>query len=412
MLARLLAGVRSEFSSLSPHGLLRWAGFFYFAHILFQGKIAPSELGAFWFIFCLGWAMVRREARFSFHILYYPLILYGVVSTLSAAVAQARIHAGFESMLWFKMLIFPAALIYFRMIPRARTLALWAHVVFGVGIAAWGIFEFLVLDQRDLERRINGPSTHVMTFSGLLLPLSLMLLMMWWHQRKAWQLAATTVISLTLVLTFTRGVWLGWIFAVVVILVVARPRLLLYLPIVLVWGLVLMPLPVFGRLMSIFDPTQSSNLDRIRMIEAGVEMIRDYPVLGVGPANVKEVYPLYKKPDAPRFRPPHLHNNVIQLWAERGVLGVVAYILLLALFLRECAKGWRSPGEGRMWAEIGIVITAGLTWAGLFEFNFGDTEVFYIMLDLFALVIASIEASAAEPVNEPAVGAVPAMSAA
>ena len=76
------------------------------------------------------------------------------------------------------------------------------------------------------------------------------------------------------------------------------------------------------------------------MAEAGVEIIKDYPLLGVGPANVKEVYPLYRKHDAPRFRIPHLHNNVIQLWAERGVLALVAYLFLQFLFLRECARGW------------------------------------------------------------------------
>ena len=87
---------------------------------------------------------------------------------------------------------------------------------------------------------------------------------------------------------------------------------------------------------------QSSNLDRIRMAEAGVEIIKDYPLLGVGPANVKEVYPLYRKHDAPRFRIPHLHNNVIQLWAERGVLASPR-TSCSSLFLRECARGWRGP---------------------------------------------------------------------
>jgi hypothetical protein len=32
-----------------------------------------------------------------------------------------------------------------------------------------------------------------------------------------------------------------------------------------------------------------------------------------------------------------------------------------------------------------------LAVAGLFEFNFGDTEVFYLMLNLFALVVVELE---------------------
>jgi O-antigen ligase len=140
------------------------------------------------------------------------------------------------------------------------------------------------------------------------------------------------------------------------------------------------------------------------MLEAGVEMIRDHPVLGVGPANVKDAYALYRKHDAPRPRPPHLHNNVIQLWAERGVIGLAAYLLLLALFVRECVKAWHAPQ--RPWAEAGIAVVVSLAVAGLFEFNFGDTEVFYTMLNLFALVAVRIERP--EPMNEAAMTLVPA----
>jgi O-antigen ligase len=187
-------------------------------------------------------------------------------------------------------------------------------------------------------------------------------------------------------LSFTRGTRaIAW----------AAPLLLFFV--------VLMPLGLFSRVVSSFNTRQSSNLDRIRMVQAGIEMIKDYPLLGVGPANVKEVYPLYRKHDAPRFRIPHLHNNIVQLWAERGVLALAAYLLLNALFLRECARAWRGP-ESRF-AEVGVAVTIGLATAGLFEFNFGDTEVFWILLDVMALVVAFTERPG-EP-NEPALEAVP-----
>lgn len=366
----------------------------YILHILFQGKIAPLELCAFWSIFLLGWSMARGEVRFSWHILYFPLILYGVVSTTSALLAERRLHVYGEGMLWFKMLIFPAAVILFRTMPRFRELVVYAHATFVGILSAWGLYEFIVLDRRDLEHRITGPSTHVMTFSGLLLPLSLMLLVFWWHERRWWQITAGSLGTLTLLLTFTRSVWLGWIVAAFVILVALRARLAFYALPVLILFITFLPLDLFSRVISTFDVKQESNFDRLRMLEAGAEMIRDFPLLGVGPANVKETYSIYRRHDAPRARPPHLHNNVVQLWAERGILGLGAYILLLALFLRECIRGWRGPR--RMWAEAGVAIAVSLTVAGLFEFNFGDTEVFYLMLNLFALVVVSLEQ--AEPV--------------
>jgi O-antigen ligase len=399
----VLASVLSAIRNRKVPVLLRWAAFFYLGHLVFQGKIAPSELGAFGAIFCLAWAWVRREVRPAWHILYYPLALYGIVSTLSALTSWRQIHSAGEAMLWFKMLIFPAALTLMMALPGIRIWVVRAHIFFGTFIACLGLYEFAFLEQRVLEYRITGPSTHVMTFSGLLLPISLMLFVLWIHERKWIYLVTGLIVSTALLLTFTRSVWFGWIFAMGVLLLLTRWRWLLWAAALLLFFVTFMPDALFGRLWSTFDLKQSSNLDRIRMFEAGTEIIKDYPLLGVGPANVKEIYPLYKKHDAPRFRPPHLHNNFIQLWAERGILGLLAYALVLALFLRHCAKAWHGPG--RKWAEVGVAVVAGLTYAGLFEFNWGDTEVFYLTLDLFALVIAwtplAETVRRAQPANEP-----------
>lgn len=394
-----------------PSPLVVTSAVIYILHILFQGKIAPLELCAFWSIFLLGWSMARGEVRFSWHILYFPLVLYGAVSTTSALLSGRRLHAAGEGMLWFKMLIFPAAVILFRTMPRFRELVVYAHATFVGILSSWGLYEFIVLDRRDLEHRITGPSTHVMTFSGLLLPLSLMLLVFWWHERRWWQITTGALGTLTLLLTFTRSVWLGWIVAAFVVLVALRARLAFYALPVLILFVTFLPLDLFSRVISTFDVKQESNFDRLRMLEAGAEMIRDFPLLGVGPANVKEVYSIYRRHDAPRARPPHLHNNVVQLWAERGVLGLGAYILLLALFLRECIRGWRGPQ--RMWAQAGVAIAVSLTVAGFFEFNFGDTEVFYLMLNLFALVVVSLEQAERRPeqqTNEIAPDVVPAVA--
>lgn len=383
------------------------ASFFYLAHLVFQEKIALSMLMAFGAFFCTCYCVAKRLLPPSFHILYVPLFLYGLVSMISALAAERRIHEWGEPTLWFKMLIFPVAIILLREVPRLRVPALAMHIIVGVGIAGWGLIEFVFFDRRDLEHRIDGPSSHVMTYSNLLLPLALLILLLWWHRRKWWLGVATLVTSVALLLTFTRSVWLGWGVAVFVILMLKRTPWRVYALPALIFFVTFMPMELFSRLWSTFDLKQSSNFDRIRMLEAGVEMIKDHPLLGVGPANVKEAYSLYKKSDAPRSRPAHLHNNVVQLWAERGVLGLAAYLLLLALFLRECVRGWRGSPESRMWAEIGVAVTVGLAVAGLFEFNFGDTEVFYVMLDLYALTSVMLEAERTEPVNELGMAAVP-----
>lgn len=377
---------------------LRISVYIYLAHILLQGKLSLSELTAFLAILFLGWAIARREVVPTFHILYFPLLLYGIASSVSAIVNGATQHSYADAMTWFKMLIFPTALIVYRAVPPVREVALRLQAVFGVVIALWGIYQYFILGQRTLEQRITGPAPHVMTFSGQLLPIALLLLILAAHRKQWWLWASTGVVSLALFLTLTRSYWFGWLASALVLLVLKRPRWLLFAIPVLLITVTLLPMNFFGRLVSSFDVRSESNLDRIRMAQAGAEIIKDHPTLGVGPAAVKEIYPLYRKEDAPRFRPPHLHNNVIQLWAERGILGLAAYLLLIGLFLRECARGWHGPR--REFAQAGVAITVGLTYAGLFEFNFGDTEVFYLMLELFALVVACLENPAEVATNE------------
>jgi O-antigen ligase len=353
------------------------------------------------------YSLYRKHIRFSFHILYFPLFLYGVVSTVSALAAPRAIHSFGENALWGKIALFPMALILFREVPRAKELALRALLIFGAFAASFGLFQYFVLGEKDLEHRITGPTAHVMTLSGLLLATALLYLVLWMHDRKnLWLLGGTMVVTLALLMTFTRSAWIGWVAAVAVLLILKRPRMLIVAAPAFVLFVTFMPMSLFSRVVSTFDTHQSSNLDRIRMIQAGIEIIKDYPLLGIGPANVKEVYPLYRRHDAPRFRIPHLHNNLVQLWAERGVLAPAAYVLLIALFLRECARAWRGP-ESRF-AEVGVAVTVGLVAAGMFEFNFGDTEVFWILLDTCALVIAWTEQP--QRSNEPAVSLVPVTS--
>jgi O-antigen ligase len=391
-----LADVHPSKLIAHPSQLVLLSAAFYLIHLLLIVKIAGLYLSAFGTLLFLGWALARKEVRFSGHILFYPLVVYAFVSIVSAYASENRPHMFGDGMLLFKILIFPGAVILYRELPRLRDLAVYAFAIVASGGSIWGLLQFVFLDRRDLDHRISGPSSHVMTYSGILLPLSLMMLLLFIRQRKWWQLTACILSTTTLLLTFTRSVWLGWAVAALVVLLSSRARLVFYAMPVVILFITFLPLDLFGRLISTFDLKQSSNFDRVRMLQAGQEMIRDFPVLGVGPANVKEVYSLYRKADAPRPRPPHLHNNVVQLWAERGILGLAAYLLLLGLFLRECIRAWKGPQ--RMWAEIGIAVTVSLTVAGLFEFNFGDTEVFYMLLNLFAFVAVAVERPL--PVNE------------
>lgn len=371
----------------------------YLGHLFFQGKIGSSETHASFALVFVVSAVAAREVRLSLHVLCFPLAVYGLASSASSMLSGLPIHATGEFMLWIKMATFPAAIILFRTAPVLRRWALRTHGLMLTILSTFGIVEYFAtaVGQRDLEHRITGGETHVMTFSGILLPLSLLFAVLAFREREKWMLIPAATGAFALLLTLTRSAWLAWLAAVFALIILVRPRLMAFAVPLLILFVTFIPGAMFSRVVSIFDTRQESNFDRIRMLQAGAEIIRDHTLLGVGPTNIKPLYPLYRAPDAPRFRTPHLHNNIVQIWAERGILALAGYVLLMGLFLRECAKGWRGPA--RSWAEAGVAITVALTVAGLFEFNFGDTEVFYLTLDLFALVVANLESAPSAPVE-------------
>jgi O-antigen ligase len=342
----------------------------YLGHLLLAPFVFSSELFVFIMFMAFFIALGRHLIRLDFHILYLPLILYGIASSLSALAAPRSLHMWGDSVIWGKMFLLPTALILFRAVPRMHTLAVRMFLFFGFGTGVVVIFQFYALGLRDLEHRVTWPASHVMTLAGMLVAASIFALALWLHDLRNRWLAATAILSsFGVLLTYTRSAWIGWVAAALVLTVLKKPRAVAWAVPVMLIAISFAPAPFFDRLISSFDIRQSSNLDRIRMFEAGVEIIKDYPVLGVGPANIKEVYPLYRKHDAPRFRIPHLHDNFVQLWAERGILALVAYVMFLA----------------------GIAVVVALTAAGLFEFNWGDTEVFWLLLDVMAMVVFALE---------------------
>ena len=373
---------------------------FYLLHLLLQGSISGSQIALGLSIVSLLVALGKKQTRVRFHPLYFPLILFIVASALSALFSRTPYVSAMDVGEAYSFLAFPLGLTLYRTIPKFHRAALSALLVLALYLSAHGAYQYFAKGYyRSLDFRISGPTAHVMTFSGILLPISLLLLIASLDRPRPILILATAASVFALVLTFTRGAWLGWIAGFATLLLLRRPKWIYWTAPLFVLALTFSPLAVFGRFASSFNLEHASNLDRVRMLQAGAEIIDDHPIFGVGPTNITEVYPLYRKTDAPRSRIPHLHNNVMQIWAERGFLAVLAYGLILYMIAVQCFSATTAPAR-RVYAEAGLVALVAISVAGLFEYNFGDTEVQMTMLDLFALVISRIETGGADGPGE------------
>ena len=233
----------------------------------------------------------------------------------------------------------------------------------------------------DLGHRLRGLTTHYMTFSGWTLVVILLLVAdAAFHpdrRRLRWTVPVAGLCVLALLLSFTRSAWVGLAAGLALVLLLWRPRALLLLPSAGLLVGAAMPSAVRERAVSIVDLQQPSVHDRLCMARSGLDMVAARPLTGLGMGMVQPEYPRYRLPGATRDRIAHLHCNAIQIAAERGLLGLAAYIALLAVFASRCAALLRRRRPGPEVAAVAgcLAAVAGVTVAGLFDYTWGDAEV-------------------------------------
>ena len=129
------------------------------------------------------------------------------------------------------------------------------------------------------------------------------------------------VVATSLVLNFTRGAWLGCVVATLYIVARWKPRTLWVVPVLLVVAYLAAPAMIRRRVSLAFHPTDDPALAiRLEMWGAGLRMVREHPWVGVGPENIPQVYTQYLPPGTTPMAGyhDHLHDNLLQLAAERG----------------------------------------------------------------------------------------------
>ncbi len=312
----------------------------------------------------------RSKFFFAFLLLAAFTILSAVFSRDPAASSR---HLGGLGL----FLLVPATMDLADTPRRARILAL-ALTASAVVLSIDGIWQFLHGGD-DLQSRIRATLSHYMTFSGIELIAACLLLGFLFEGRgRARAIGLIAILPLTAVLlTFTRNAYVGIVAALVLYAGVRRPRLLPVGAVVLVAVYFASPAGIRERIRSTVDLSDPTNRDRVAMAHAGARMVRDRPVFGLGPEMVQAYYPLYRDPGALRWNVPHLHDNVIQIAAANGLFAAAAYLAIVAMFLARAIALVRRrdrPDRAVLWAGV-LLAGAAITIAGLFEYNFGDTEV-------------------------------------
>ena len=131
---------------------------------------------------------------------------------------------------------------------------------------------------------------------------------------------------------------------------------------------------------------------RFEMWQVGLRMVQSHPLVGVGPNNIPETYTLYLPPGKSPivgYRE-HLHDDYLQLAAERGLPCLAAWIWLILAFARHALrvrhKLVRDPATiDSVWVtEAAFACVLAFVIEGIFEFNFGTSPVLMVFLFIVA----------------------------
>ncbi|MBE9136241.1 putative bicarbonate transporter, IctB family [Nodosilinea sp. LEGE 07088] len=283
--------------------------------------------------------------------------------------------------------------------PRARGLLILAYILTTLPVAVYGLRQYF-FGATALATWVDANSaaadaTRVYSFlgnpnllAGYLIPgvmLSAVAVFAWprWVP-KGLALLATLVNTLCLILTLSRGGWIGFLIAGFVLLTLlvqywslwfspfwkrwALPALLGGAAAVVVLG-VLSVSSLRARVLSLFvGRADSSNNFRMNVWAAVIDMIQARPVLGIGPGNeaFNSVYPLYQRP---RYTALSAYSVFLEVLVEGGIVGMAAFLWLLLLLFYQ---GWtqlqrlRTTQDSQGYWLIGAIASiAGILGQGI-----------------------------------------------
>jgi O-antigen ligase len=246
--------------------------------------------------------------------------------------------------------------------------------------------------------RITGFTSHWNTYAAeemfALLMLAAFLFFAPGAAKRVWLwIAAAALVTLAVLLSDTRGVWIATFVAGLYLVWYWNKKLILLVPVAAMLAFLLSPQAIRERFESIVRPKQEdSNQFRIIAWRSGIRMIEAHPWLGLGPDGPKYHFKEYIPPDIPRPLPDgfyeHVHNVYLQYAADRGIPTALVFVWMLVQIPIDFWRGLRRVPPGRSNRRFllhgGIAVVLAAMVEGVVEVNLGDSEV----LTMFLVVVA------------------------
>ena len=206
---------------------------------------------------------------------------------------------------------------------------------------------------------------------------------------KIFSVFAVFIGIVSILFTGTRGAWLAVLVLVpIAVLIYSQKKLrnlgAIFVALSIIFGIVFVTPALSNRVETITDLHMQSNSERLLMWQSALQMFKDHPILGVGYGSYKDAYQNeYISPLAKERTLEHAHNNFIQMLAECGIVGFLAFNFMWIYLCYFALKGWAK--EKNFAYLLYFCILLGIILHGFTEYNFETSvpsKIFWYALGL------------------------------
>lgn len=225
-------------------------------------------------------------------------------------------------------------------------------------------------------------------FGAYLVPIMLMVITLLFFARLKKQYLYKSILSLLgillsicLILTFSRGAWLGFFTGLFLLTVFSKKKKkIFYMLICMI--MVFISIPILRlRVIDSFQP--GGDAFRFSTLwPVAISMIKENPFLGKGVGTFMAHFSKYPT----NLNPQYAHNCFLQIWAETGIFSLLSFLLFAGLLLYQGIKKVRRDSDTVL---LGLV--SGVS--GFLAHSFFDTNLYSLQLaTLFWILMGMISA--------------------
>ncbi len=332
-----------------------------------------------------------------FKLRYYPLnklvLIYAMVyliSTFTSVNVRGSLQGG--------ILTTAFVLFYFVVINSVETrkqlnTLTFCFVCFGVLIAFYGFYQYMNpskfsgswVDKEmfsDIGFRVYSTLGNPNVLGEYLIIIIPFVVAFFFHAdkiiKKGFYFIVGCILMLCLILTYSRGCWLGIMLAAMVFLILLDRRFIILIIIGLAFMPLVLPQTIINRFMSIGNMSDSSTSYRFYIYMGTLSMLKDYWLCGVGPgtAAFNMVYPSYAYDS---ILAPHSHNLFLQIMCDSGICGELVFLVLIYRAYKSLSIGLKNTEKKDKIFIIGAISAlSGFLLQSMFDYTFYNYRVMLI----------------------------------